>query len=192
MRVVIAVSLLLLCSLTAIAQESTSPAPPAAQKPVWRASELGHFIATRMPPPNWEDVETDAATVEGVNALDLRLQLQVIEAHAVGQALREPFQASVARDAFMVFFGERFPAQDQEPIRLGLQMWGIAYSGSVQEGRGDESVTLTHIRRVFANSLEIDKSEALAARGSDLWRKTLAEVIATCHAALREAVVVPN
>lgn len=191
-RIVFSIASAVLLLASSVFAQEQGPAGATTEPPVWKASELGEFIASRMVAPSWVDVEGDAAAYGGVEPAELRLQLQVIEAHAVGQALKQPFQAEVARDAFMSFFKKRYPPEEQEPIRLGLQMWGIAYSGAVGLGDGDEAVTLGHIRRVFGNSLEIEQTEELSGRGVALWSKTLSEAIAICTSAQRQAIVVAN
>jgi hypothetical protein len=179
----------------AVAQQTTPgerpPDRPAAAKtleaPVWKPADLGRYIVENMASPIWGD-DSDRAT--GVDRAALRLELQVIEAHAVGQALRQPFAPAIARQTFKEYFVLRFEEDERVRINAELKKWGIAYSSAIELAAGDETRLFGYISNIFANSLDIDESSDLAVWASTLWKRIVDAVSATCQTAVRQAVVV--
>lgn len=175
----------------AVAQQEPPAVRPqparTADVPVWRPAELGRYIVEQMASPIWSD-ESDKSA--GVDRAALRLELQVIEAHAVGQALKQPFAPAIARQTFKEYFVLRFAQEEHDRINAELKKWGIAYSSAIELAAGDDSRLLGYISHVFANSLDIEESSDLAVWAGRLWQSIVDSVSATCQRAIRQAVVV--
>jgi len=173
---------------TALAAPATR-GQQANEPPVWKAVELGRHIAEEIPEPFWE---TAQAPAEGIDPDVLRLQRQVIEAHAVGQGLRKPFPAKIARQAFKGYLDDRFGEEEHAAVRGGLQKWGIAYSSAIELAAGNDEELMGYIRQVFANAVGTDKASAEAAEASAAWRGIVALVERICDETMRRAIIVPE
>jgi len=162
---------------------------PTQEAEVWKAVELGHHVAAQMPEPYWE---TGSAPSPGTDAAVLRLQRQVLEAHAVGQGLTVPFARKVARQAFKGYLEKRFTPEQQEAVLAGLEKWGIAYSSAIELAAGDEDQLMGYIRHVFANAVEIDKGAPEVVEAAPVWRAIKDAVASYCSETVRHVIVVAD